>query len=199
VQPSGNLLSALVHSDAGQLSTLELVGACTLLLLGGHETTTSLINHALGILFERPDLAAELRSQPGKWDTAIQEFMRVIGPARTMARKVSVAHTRGGRELARGDTVFLSIAAANHDEAVFASPAEIDLARDPNPHLGFGWGPHFCLGANLARLEIRVMFEELLRRLPDLELAGRPERLRSYFINGIKRMPVKLGPVKPRA
>jgi len=171
LHPSGSLLSALVHSDAGQLSTLELVGACTLLLFGGHETTTSLINHALGILLERPDLAAELRSHPEKWDTAIQEFMRVVGPARTMARKVSVAHTRGGRDLARGDTAFLSIAAANHDEAVFASPAEIDLGRDPNPHLGFGWGPHFCLGANLARLEARVALQTLLERFPALHLA----------------------------
>jgi cytochrome P450 len=169
--PSGNLLSALVHSEAGELSTLELVGACTLLLFGGHETTTSLIDHALGILLERPELAAELRSHPDRWDTAVQEFMRVIGPARTMARKVAVTHARGGHELTRGDTVFLSIAAANHDEAVFASPAEIDLGRDPNPHLGFGWGPHFCLGANLARLEARVALQTLLERFPDLHLA----------------------------
>ena len=167
-RPSDNLLSALVHSDAGELSTIELVGACTLLLFGGHETTTSLIDQALGILLERPELAEELRSHPEKWDTAIDEFMRVVGPARTMARKVTVAHTRGGCELAPKDTVFLSIAAANHDEAVFPEPAELDLARDPNPHLGFGWGPHFCLGANLARLEARVALQTLLERFPAL-------------------------------
>ena len=170
--PSGNLLSALVHSDAGELSTLELVGACTLLLFGGHETTTNLIDNALGILLERPELAQALRRQPETWDTAIDEFMRVVGPARTMARKVSVAHTRGGCELAPKDTVFLSIAAANHDETVFAAPAELDLARDPNPHLGFGWGPHFCLGANLARLEARVALRTLLERFPALRAAA---------------------------
>ncbi len=170
--PSGNLLSALVHSEAGELSTLELVGACTLLLFGGHETTTNLIDQALAFLLERPDLANELRSHPEKWDTAINEFLRAVGPARTMARKVSLAHTRGGCELASNDTVLLSIAAANHDEIVFAAPAELDLARDPNPHLGFGWGPHFCLGANLARLEARVALQTLLERFPSLRASG---------------------------
>jgi cytochrome P450 len=89
-----------------------------------------------------------------------------------MARKVSVAHARGGHELAPRDTVFLSIAAANHDASVFAAPAELDLARDPNPHLGFGWGPHYCLGANLARLEARVALQTLLERYPKLRPAA---------------------------
>ena len=171
-RPSGNLLSALVHSDVSQLSTLELVGACTLLLFGGHETTTNLIDNALGILLQRPELAQELRASPGRWETAIDEFMRAVGPARTMARKVAVAHARGGCELAPRDTVFLSIAAANHDEAVFTAPAELDLTRDPNPHLGFGWGPHYCLGANLARLEARVALQTLLERFPALHAAA---------------------------
>jgi cytochrome P450 len=170
--PSGNLLSALVHSDAGQLSTIELVGACTLLLFGGHETTTNLIDNALAVFLERPELADDLRSHPEKWVTAIDELMRAVGPARTMARKVSVAHARGGHELAPRDTVFLSIAAANHDASVFAAPAELDLARDPNPHLGFGWGPHYCLGANLARLEARVALQTLLERYPKLRPAA---------------------------
>jgi cytochrome P450 len=171
-QPSGNLLSTLVHSDAGTLSTIELVGACTLLLFGGHETTTNLIDNALGILLERPELAAQLRARPEVFDTAIDEFMRAVGPARTMARKVSARHTRGGHELAPGDTVFLAITAANHDERVFPAPAELDLERAPNPHLGFGWGPHFCLGANLARLEARVALRTLLERFPKLHAAA---------------------------
>jgi cytochrome P450 len=170
-QPSGNLLSALVNSPVGELDTLELVGACTLLLFGGHETTTSLINNALGLFLERPSLADALRARPGLWDTAIDELMRAQGPARTMARKVSVAHKRGDQELEVGDTVFLVIASANHDPAVFESPAEIDLARAPNPHLGFGWGPHFCLGANLARLEARISLQTLLERYPGLHAA----------------------------
>ena len=124
-----------MHSEAGQLNTIELVGACTLLLFGGHENTTNLIDNALAILLERPALADELRSHPERWETAIDEFMRAVGPARTMVRKVTSAHVRAGCELAARDTVFLSIAAANHDETVFAAPAEIDVARDPNPHL----------------------------------------------------------------
>ena len=164
--PSGNLLSAMVHSDAGTLGTLELVGACTLLLFGGHETTTNLLDNALALLIERPELADALRADPSLWPTAIDELMRVVGPARTMARKVVRAHERGGEKLAPGDTVFLSIAAANHDERVFANPSEVDLARAPNPQLGFGWGPHFCLGANLARLEARVALSTLLERYP---------------------------------
>ena len=170
--PSDNLLSALVHSEVGELSTMELVGACTLLLFGGHETTTNLIDNALGLLLERPELAAELRADPALWDTAVDEFMRVVGPARTMARKVTIAHARGGQSLAKDDTVFLSIAAANHDERVFSRPASFDLARSPNPHLGFGWGPHFCLGANLARLEARIALRALLERFPKLRSAA---------------------------
>ena len=101
-RPSGNLLSALVHSEVGELGPLELVGACTLLLFGGHETTTNLIDNALALLLERPELAHMLRVHPERWDTAIDELMRVVGPARTMARKVAVAHERAGQSLAPG-------------------------------------------------------------------------------------------------
>jgi cytochrome P450 len=167
-RPSGNLLSALVQSPAGDLSPLELVGACTLLLFAGHETTTTLLDNALAILLARPDLRKWLRERPGAWDAAVEEILRVAGPARTMARKVAQPHTRAGRALERGDRVLLSIAAANHDAAVFCEPQRIDLARSPNPHLGFGWGPHVCLGANLARLEARTALRALLERFPDL-------------------------------
>ncbi|MEX2207011.1 MAG: cytochrome P450 [Myxococcota bacterium] len=186
--PSGNLLSALVHSDVGELDTMELVGACTLLLFGGHETTTNLIDNALGTLLERPELAEELRARPELWDTAVDEFMRVVGPARTMARKVVVAHERGGQALEAGDTVFLSIASANHDERVFASPAELDLARAPNPQLGFGWGPHYCLGANLARLEARIALRTLLERYPDMRAAARVPALSGGTMGFARRL-----------
>jgi cytochrome P450 len=147
------------------------VGACTLLLFGGHETTTHLIGNALGLLLARPELAERLRAEPALWDTAIDELLRVVGPARTMARKVAATHVRGGHELAAGETVLLSIAAANHDANVFEKPAALDLARRPNPHLGFGWGPHYCLGANLARLEARIALRTLLERFPHLRAA----------------------------
>jgi hypothetical protein len=189
VNPSGSLLAAIVHSEVGELSPIELVGACTLLLFGGHETTTTLLHNAIAILLERPDLAEWLRAHPEAYATAVEEFMRIAGPARTMARKVAVPHTRGGRDLEPGQTVFLGIAAANHDEAVFEAPSRIDLARDPNPHLGFGWGPHFCLGANLARLEARIALRALLERFPRLEPAA-PVPARAGGIMGFARRPL---------
>jgi cytochrome P450 len=147
------------------------VGACTLLLFAGHETTASLLGSALAILLERPDLRKWLRERPDAYEAGVEEFLRVVGPARTMVRKVAQAHSRGGHALEPGDNVFLSIAAANHDEAVFREPQRLDLARDPNPHLAFGWGPHVCLGANLARLEACIALRTLLERFPALDLA----------------------------
>ena len=192
--PGRDLLAAMVHSDAGSLGTLELVGACTLLLFGGHETTTNLLDNSLALLLERPELAERLRAEPALWPTAIDELMRAIGPARTMARKVTRAHERGGEKLAPGETVFLSIAAANHDERVFDEPARIDLARAPNPHLGFGWGPHFCRGANLARLEARVALRALLERFPRIR-AAEPIAPRAGGVMGFapRRIVARLG------
>ncbi len=187
--PSGSLLSAIVQSPAGGLGPIELVGACTLLLFGGHETTTTLLHNAIAMLLARPDLAEWLRAHPEAYAAAVEEFMRVAGPARTMARKVALSHTRGGRALEPGQTVFLAIAAANHDEAVFDEPRRIDIARDPNPHLGFGWGPHFCLGANLARLEARIALRALLERFPRLAPAA-PVPEREGGIMGFARRPL---------
>ena len=170
--PTSSVLSAIVHSEIGGLSEMELVGACTLILFGGHETTTTLLTNTLAILLERPDLVEQLRTRPELMPSAVEEFMRVCGPARSMPRKIAVTHERGGQELRAGQNVFLAIVSANHDPAVFAEPEEIDLARDPNPQLGFGWGLHFCLGANLARLEARVALRSLLERYPRLEPAG---------------------------
>src|SRR4029450_1072486 len=186
-EPSGNLLSAIVHGARDGLSPIELVGACTLLLFGGHETTTTLLDNALAILLERPELAAWLGAPPEAYGSAVEEFMRVAGPARTMARKVVVPHGRGGRDLEVGQTVFLAIAAANHDEDVFDEPSRVDLGRDPNPQLGFGWGPHFCLGANLARLEARIALRTLLERFPELEAAAPVPELRGSLMGFARR------------
>lgn len=171
-EPTGSVLSAIVHSDVGQLSEMELVGACTLILFGGHETTTTLLANALCILLERPDLVAWLRSNPERAGEAVEEFLRVCGPARSMPRKVARTHERGGQTLQAGQNIFLGIVAANHDPAIFANPGEIEFMRDPNPHLGFGWGLHFCLGANLARLEARIALRTLFERFPRFEPAA---------------------------
>jgi cytochrome P450 len=190
-QPSGNVLSAIVHSDVGNLSPMELVGACTLLLFGGHETTTTLLINALGLLLERPELMAWLRSHPEADSTAVEEFMRVVGPARTMPRKVAMAHERGGQRLEAGQNVFLCIAAANHDGAVFADPGRVDFERDPNPQLGFGWGIHYCLGANLARLEARIALRTLLDRFPQIVAEGPVPEIRASAM-GFGRRPLRV-------
>lgn len=192
--PSSSVLSAIVHSDIGELSELELVGACTLLLFGGHETTTTLLTNALALLLERPALMAWLREHPESTETAIEEFMRVGGPARSMPRKVAHRHQRGGHALEPGQNVFLAIVAANHDSHVFQDPGHIDLQRDPNPHLGFGWGLHVCLGANLARLEARVALQSLLQRFSRIEPAGPIPPVRASAMGfGRRPVPVRLG------
>lgn len=171
-EPSGTLLSTLVSNAGEELTPLELVGACTLLLVGGHETTTTLLVNAIGILLEQPDLLHWLRGHPECDGTAVEEFLRVQGPARAIPRKILSSHERGGQQLQAGQNIFLCVAAANHDPAVFATPAELNLARDPNPHLGFGWGVHYCLGSTLARLEARIALRTLLDRFPALEASG---------------------------
>lgn len=187
--PSDSLLSSIVHSPVGELEPIELVGLCTLLLFGGHETTTTLLINTLATLLERPDLRTWLREHPEADETAVEEFMRVGGPARTMPRKVRLDHERGGQRLRAGETVFLCIAAANHDPEVFARPGEIDLLRDPNPQLGFGWGLHYCLGANLARLEARIALRMLLERFPAMAPAGEVSPIRGGVM-GFGRRPV---------
>lgn len=169
--PTGTVATSLVRNASDELSAMELVGACTLLLFGGHETTTTLLGNALAMLLEQPDLQAWLRTHPEADETVVDEFMRTAGPARAMPRKVARDHVRGGMELKAGQTAYLAIVSANHDAGVFADPGRFDPLRDPNPHLGFGWGLHFCLGANLARLEARIALRTLLDRFARLEPA----------------------------
>ncbi len=188
-QPTSSVLSAIVHSPIGQLSEMELVGACTLILFGGHETTTTLLTNSLSILLERPDLVEWLRAHPESTALAVEELMRVCGPARSMPRKIARDHERGGQALKKGQNVFLGIVSANHDGAVFAEPAAIDLTRDPNPHLGFGWGLHFCLGANLARMEARIALNSLFQRFDRFEAAAPIPRVNASAM-GFGRRPV---------
>jgi cytochrome P450 len=167
--PTGGILTAIAEVDDSDLGDAELVGLCTLLLFAGHETTTTLLGNASAILCASPEVCEQLRGDPTLWPSAVEELMRVQGPARTMVRKVAVDHEREGLKLRARDNVFLSIAAANHDPAVFAQPSVMDLARDPNPHLGFGWGLHHCLGASLARVEARIALARLVERFGPLE------------------------------
>jgi cytochrome P450 len=173
-EPGDDLISALVQSrdEAGSPTPGELVGACTLLLFAGHETTASLIANGVAALFEQPDQLERLRADPALTASAVEEFLRFEGPTRIMVRHASETHERGGHTLERGDRVYLGIAGANRDPAVFDAPDALDVSRQPNPHLGFGYGLHFCLGAALARLESRIAIAALIERFPELVLAS---------------------------
>ncbi len=195
--PTGGILTAIAEIDESDLGDAELVGLCTLLLFAGHETTTTLLGNAIAILCASPDVCEQLRAAPTLWPSAVEELMRVQGPARTMVRKVAVDHEREGMQLRARDNVFLSIAAANHDPAAFAEPNVLDLARDPNPHLGFGWGLHHCLGASLARLEARIALARLVERFGRLEPVGTVPPLAGNLM-GFGRRPLLVNLRAPR-
>ena len=170
--PADNLLTALasVGGQGSGLSDQEVVGAAMLLLFAGHETTTTLICNSVWSLLAWPGERGRLRADPDLWSTAVDELLRYEGPSKSMARKVGVggAVHLEGCELVSPENVFVVIAAANRDEAVFPAPDRLDVGRQPNPHLGFGWGRHHCLGASLARLETRICLSRLFERYPDL-------------------------------
>ena len=173
-EPADDLLSALIAlegTDDG-LSTIELLGACSLILFAGHDTTSTLLSAAALTLAENPEQADRLRIDALIEESAVEELLRTDGAPKAMMRQVTEDHVFASHDVRRGESVFLVILAANRDERVFASPDEVDLARDPNPHLTFGHGHHFCLGASLARLEARIALPALLRRFPDLQAAG---------------------------
>lgn len=169
--PSDSILGHLVAEVGDDFTLMELVGACTLMLFAGHETTTSLLSNTFGVLLEQPDLIDELRALDDL-TPAVEEFMRVAGPARTMFRKALIDHERGGQSVKAGQTVGLVIAAANHDPRVFDRPEQLDLQRSANPHLGFGWGLHHCVGAHLARLEAKLALDAFLDRYQRIEPVG---------------------------
>jgi len=144
------------------------------------------------LLIQHPEQRAMLLDDRSLLPGAVDEMLRYASPVMYMRRTAQSDFELRGQTIKEGDKIALWYIAANRDEEVFAAPHSFDITRSPNEYVAFGGGgPHFCLGANLAKLEIRVMFEELLNRLPDIELAGPVERLRSNFINGIKHMPVE--------
>jgi len=150
-------------------------------------------------LIENPSEWQKLLANPSLVPTAVEEMLRWVSPV-SQFRRTAMRDTQiRGQQIKEGDKVVVYYQSANRDEDVFKDPYTFDVTRSPNNHIAFGIGEHFCLGANLARLEIRVMFEEILKRMPDIQLAGPVRRLRSNFINGIKEMPVKFTPARAGA
>ena len=193
-----DLTAALLDADLGSetLTPAELASFFVLLVVAGNETTRNAISHGMHALCEHPDQRRRWQADfEGLAPTAVEEIVRWASPVIHFRRTVTRDTALAGQPIRAGEKVVMWYNSGNRDETAFADPFRFDLSRRPNEHVGFGGpGPHHCLGANLARREIRVVFRELLRRLPDLEITGPPERLRSNFIHGIKRMPVRFTP-----
>jgi cytochrome P450 len=189
----GDLVSALVHAnvDGEALSVRELGSFFDLLLVAGNETTRNALAHGLKLFTDHPGQRELLLSDyEGRIGGAIEEIVRYASPIIQFRRTLTREYELGGRAFAAGDKVVLFYLSANRDEAAFEDPDVFDITRSPNPHVGFGGpGPHLCLGAHLARMELKAMFRELFTRLPDVRAEGEPRWLLSSFDNGIKHQP----------
>jgi cytochrome P450 len=193
-QRRDDLLSALLDAteEADRLTDDELLANAVLLLAAAHETTTNLIGNALVALLRHPAQLRVLRDLPSLMDTAVEEFLRYDSPVQFLARTVTEEMLLEGRHLRRSEGVLLALGAANRDPDQFPSPDTLDISRRENRHLAFGHGPHFCLGAALARVEATVALETLLRRAPELRLAAEPlEWQPSFAFRGVKSLPVE--------
>jgi cytochrome P450 len=191
-----DLLSILAAAEVNgeRLNDGDLLNFSFLLLVAGNETTRNLIALGMQALIEHPQQFVLLRSKPELLPLAVEEMLRFTSPVTHMARKATEDVEIRGQQIKAGDTVVMLYGAANRDEEIFGpSSEEFDITRNPNPHIAFGAGEHACLGAQLARLEARVMFEVLLGTYPTIELTGDVTRLRATMVPGVKRMPVRMG------
>ena len=195
--PRDDIVTRLAEAevDGHKLSQFEFDMFFMLLAVAGNETTRNAIAHGMHAFMEHPDQWERLRKDRSLLTTAADEIVRWAHPVNMFRRTVMEDTELRGKTLRKGDKIVVWYPSANRDEDIFDEPYTFDIGRDPNPQIGFGGGgPHFCLGAHLARLEIQVMFDVLADRLPDIELLGPPRRLRSYFLNGLKEMPVRFVP-----
>lgn len=193
-RPSDDIASTLLAAevDGERLTDLEFDMFFMLLINAGGDTTRNLVAGGMLELLAHPEQWARLRTDPALLPSAIEEMLRFLSPVVHFRRTATADITLGTRAIHAGDKVVMFYGSANRDAAVFADPDRFDVARSPNEHVAFGGGgAHFCLGANLARVEARAMFSQILDRLPDLRLAGEVERLPSNFINGPQHMPVE--------
>jgi methyl-branched lipid omega-hydroxylase len=204
-RPTDDLTSQLVHNDLGEdmLAPSEIAPFFILLAVAGNDTTRTAISHGMNLLSQNPDQRRLWQDDlDGVTPTAVEEIVRVASPVTFMRRTATTDVTISGHHFAEGDKVVLLYGVANRDPRVFDDPEHFDVRRDPNPHVGFGGpGPHFCLGAHLARREVSVAFRQILARLPDIEVTGDPVPLESMgipLVGGIKRLGVQFTPTAPQ-
>jgi cholest-4-en-3-one 26-monooxygenase len=192
-QPRDDMVSVLANAtiDGKPMPAFELLSYFLLLVVAGNETTRNAAGGGLLALIQNPEQMRTLQANPGLVPTAVEEIVRWTAPVIQFCRTPIEDVELRGRKIRKGDSLCLLYPSANRDEDAFPDPDVFRVDRRPNPHLGFGIGEHFCLGANLARLELRVIFAELARRLDAVELAGPVARMRSSFLGGVKRMPIR--------
>jgi cytochrome P450 len=199
--PANDLVSALVHGEIeGQkLTDMEILFNCFLLIIGGQETTRNATSGGMLALMESPVQRERLTRDRSLLPAAVEEALRYTSPITHLMRTATREVELRGKRIKTGDRVVIWNASANRDSVQFPDPDRFDITRTPNEHVALGHGEHFCLGANLARLELKVMFDEVLNRLPTLEQAGEVQRLYSNFVAGIKHMPVRFTPTRAAA
>jgi cytochrome P450 len=190
-----DLVSKLINripEDGIPLTPTDFDNYFLLLVVAGNETTRQAITHSMKALMDNPDQMAYFQANPDKSQVAVEELIRYASPVYHFRRTATRDVELHGQQIKAGDKVVMWFASGNRDEDVFSDPYRLDLSRYPNDHMTFGKGPHNCLGSNLARLEIRIMFETLLPRLASIEQTGDMVRVRSNFVNGVKHFPVRV-------
>ena len=192
--PRDDLTSLILAGNFGDgpMSDLEFGIFFVQLVTAGNDTTKTMLSAGLLALLQHPDQLAEVRADPSMLPGAVEEILRYENPLHYFRRTATADSVLHGTEIATGDKVLMYYTSANRDEKVFTDPHRFDIHRSPNPHLSFGIGEHFCLGAHLARLEGQIFFEEVLATFSTIELTGEPVRVRSNLNNGYKRMPLRL-------
>ncbi|MBV8957865.1 MAG: cytochrome P450, partial [Actinobacteria bacterium] len=194
-EPRDDIITGLLNAeiDGDKLTEMDFNLFFLLLAVAGNETTRNAIAHGMNAFLENPGEYDKLVQDPTLIDSATEEILRWASPVMYFRRNVLKDTVLHDQEIKAGEKVAIYYCSANRDEEVFDEPFKFDIQRSPNDHLAFGGGgPHFCLGANLARMEIRILFEELVKRVPKVSAVGKPELLRSNFIGGIKHLPVDL-------
>lgn len=192
--PGNDIMSLLmqqVDAGGGRVSIEEFERLFFLFAVAGNETVRNALPGGMLALLQHPEAAAALRANPERTDSAVEEMLRWWSPVIHFRRTAVADATVGGVDIRAGDKVVVFFSSANRDENVFTEPDAFDIDRDPNPHLAFGHGPHFCVAAHLARVQMRALFRAVLDQLGSVELAGTPVRLRSNFQNGVKHLPIR--------
>jgi cytochrome P450 len=191
--PTDDLASAIANGrvDGEPLSDMDTASYYVIVASAGHDTTKDAISGGLHALIQNPGELARLKANPALMPTAIEEMIRWSTPVKEFMRTATADTVVRGVPIAAGESVYLAYVSGNRDEEVFADPFRFDVGREPNKHLAFGYGVHFCLGAALARMEMNSLFTELLSRLDSIELAGSPELSATTFVGGFKHLPIR--------